>query len=308
MIKVFIDGQEGTTGLRISERLSARADLTVIEIDPELRKDVNEKKRLLNSADICFLCLPDAAAKESVSLVDNPNTIIIDASTAHRTEPGWAYGLPELSVNHREKIMLGKRICVPGCHASGFIASVYPLIEEGLIAKDYTHAVCSLTGYSGGGKSMIAAYESKDRDIELQSPRQYGLTQQHKHLKEMVHMTGVAQAPLFMPIVADFYSGMEVTVPLHLSDDTKMADIHSCLSNWYADAEMITVHPLGTEPSFMASNALSGKDNMEIFVTGNDERCLIIVRYDNLGKGASGAAVQCMNIALGLDETEGLSL
>ncbi len=306
MINVYIDGQEGTTGLRIRDRILARSDLRLLEIDPALRKDAGERRRLLNEADVCFLCLPDAAAIEAAGMMQNGG-IVIDASTAHRTLAGWAYGLPELSEAHRAMIATGRRIAVPGCHASGFIALAYPLIQKGLIPKDYPHTVCSLTGYSGGGKGMIAEYQGIDRSHDYESPRQYALTQQHKHLREMVAISGCSIAPVFMPIVADVYSGMEVTVPIHLIGATK-ADVHAALAAHYQDTPVIQVRELGAEPPYMAANAMTGSDGMELYVTGTDERCLLIARYDNLGKGASGAAVQCMNIALGLQETMGLSL
>ena len=308
MVKAYIDGQEGTTGLRIHERLSARDDIELIEIDPALRKDAAERKKLLNAADVCFLCLPDAAAKEAAAMMDNEHTILIDASTAHRTDADWAYGLPELSPAHRAKIASGKRIAVPGCHASGFIALVYPLIEAGLIPAEYPHAVHSLTGYSGGGKGMIAEYQGADRSVDLDSPRQYALTQQHKHLREMIAISGAKVAPIFMPIVADFYSGMEVTVPVHLTGEVTKAAVHAALKAHYQGSKLVSVMDLGAEPSFMAANALSGLDTMQITVSGNDERLILIARFDNLGKGSSGAAVQCLNIALGLDETTGLAI
>ncbi len=307
MKTVYIDGQEGTTGLRIRDRVMDRPDLRLIEIDPALRKDAGERRRLLNEADVCFLCLPDAAAIEAADMCENGG-ILIDASTAHRTADGWAYGLPELSRAHRAAIATGKRIAVPGCHASGFIALAYPLIQAGLLPVDYPHAICSLTGYSGGGKGMIAEYQGVDRAADYQSPRQYALSQQHKHLREMVAVSGVSVTPIFMPIVADFYSGMEVTVPVHLDGRAGKVELHAALAAHYQGSDVVTVKELGSEPPFMASNAMTGLDSMELYVCGNDERCLLVARYDNLGKGASGAAVQCMNIALGLDETLGLAL
>lgn len=304
MIKVFIDGREGTTGLRIEQRLSVRSDIELLTIDPSLRKDSATRARLLNQADVAFLCLPDAASIEAVSLIDNPNTIVIDASTAHRTLHGWAYGLPELSPEHRKNIMHGKRIAVPGCHASGFLALAYPLILSGLLPKNYPIACHSVTGYTGGGKSMISEYESSDRDISLDSPRQYGLSQEHKHLREMVTVSGLTLTPIFMPIVADFPQGMVVTLPLHKALLNGNPDIMAILTAHYQHQPMIKV--LDHSASFLPANALAGRDDMEIAVHGHQERIVLTARFDNLGKGASGAAIQCMNIALGLPEQESL--
>lgn len=309
MTRVYIDGREGTTGLRIYERLSARADVEMLIIDPTLRKDVQARKRLLNLADVAFLCMPDAAAVEAVKLMDDPDTILIDASTAHRTLDGWAYGLPELSEAHRRSIAGGKRITVPGCHASGFIALTYPLIQAGVLPPDYPVVCHSVTGYSGGGKGMIAEYQAEDRTGEFDSPRQYGLSQRHKHLKEMKAISGLSTEPVFTPIVADFYSGMVVTVPLFtklLKGPASLADLHALLSEHYRGQKLVRVLPMDDNPGFLGSNNLSGCDSMEIAVFGNDERVILTARFDNLGKGASGAAVQCMNIALGLPETTSL--
>ena len=310
MTKVFIDGSEGTTGLRIQQRLENRRNLEILALDEKLRKDPAARQDMINSADIAFLCLPDAAAKESASLAGDTVTII-DASTAHRVHPDWAYGFAELSDAHRAAIAGGKRIANPGCHASGFIALAYPLICAGILPKDYPIACHSLTGYSGGGKKMIAEYEAEGRNPELDSPRQYGLTQAHKHLPEMQHVCSLAQPPLFSPIVADYYAGMEVTVPLHakyLSGSFSLKQVHEAMADHYANQKLVKVLPFGEVPAFAGSNNLAGRDSMEILVTGNDERILLISRFDNLGKGASGAAIQNMNIALGLDETEGLTL
>lgn len=311
MIKtVFIDGKAGTTGLRIYQRLSERSDVSLLLLDDEQRKDPACRKEALNKADIAFLCLPDAAARESVSLVENPDTVIIDTSTAHRTHPDWAYGFPELSAQHKNKIESSKRIAVPGCHAGGFIALIYPLIEAGVIAPDTPLTCFSLTGYSGGGKSMIADYQSPDRDPLLSAPRQYGLAQTHKHLPEMKAVTGIAAPPVFCPIVGDFYSGMEVTVPLfgsYLQNSYDASGIKELYRKKY-QGPIVSFADAPDENGFLSALALGGKDSMQISVAGNDDRLLLIARYDNLGKGASGAALQCMNTVLGLDPTTGLSL
>ena len=312
--KVFIDGSEGTTGLRIHERLDNRDDIELLTITPELRKDPAERSRLINSSDITFLCLPDSAAREAVALVTNPNTRIIDASTAHRTEAGWAYGFPELSAKHREAIRTGKRIANPGCHASGFISLVYPLIAGGILPADYPVASFSLTGYSGGGKKMIAQYEASDRDAELDAPREYGLSQQHKHLKEMRLITGLSRAPLFTPIVSDYYSGMVVNVPLYtdlLNTTQTPESLQAFFADYYANEPFVKVMPLGAESEmsgFLSGNHLSGYDGMQIYITGNENRIQLSSVFDNLGKGASGAAIQCFNIMTGCDETKGLNL
>lgn len=312
--KVFIDGSEGTTGLRIHERLDNRDDIELLTIAPELRKDPAERNRLINSSDITFLCLPDSAAREAVALVTNPNVRIIDASTAHRTEAGWAYGFPELSAKHREAIRTGKRIANPGCHASGFISLVYPLIAGGILPADYPVASFSLTGYSGGGKKMIAQYEASDRDAELDAPREYGLSQQHKHLKEMRLITGLSRAPLFTPIVSDYYSGMVVNVPLYtdlLNTTQTPESLQAFFADYYANEPFVKVMPLGAESEmsgFLSGNHLSGYDGMQIYITGNENRIQLSSVFDNLGKGASGAAIQCFNIMTGCDETKGLNL
>lgn len=312
--KVFIDGSEGTTGLRIHERLDNRDDIELLTIAPELRKDPAERSRLINSSDITFLCLPDSAAREAVALVTNQNVRIIDASTAHRTEAGWAYGFPELSSKHREAIRTGKRIANPGCHASGFISLVYPLIAGGILPADYPVASFSLTGYSGGGKKMIAQYEASDRDAELDAPREYGLSQQHKHLKEMRLITGLSRAPLFTPIVSDYYSGMVVNVPLYtdlLNTTQTPESLQAFFADYYANEPFVKVMPLGSESEmsgFLSGNHLSGYDGMQIYITGNENRIQLSSVFDNLGKGASGAAIQCFNIMTGCDETKGLNL
>lgn len=312
--KVFIDGSEGTTGLRIFERFAKRDDIELLQISSELRKDPEEIKKFINASDITFLCLPDAAAREAVAMVENDNVCIIDTSTAHRTEQGWAYGYPELSKAHRNAIRSGKRIAVPGCHATGFVTLVYPLIAEGILPQDYPVSSFSLTGYSGGGKKMIAEYEGEDRPNELDSPREYALGQTHKHLKEMQKITGLLRQPLFSPIVADYYSGMVVSVPFYadmLHGTHTPKNIHQFFEDYYSGEQFIKVMPFGKEADyrgFLGGNGCSGWDGIEIYVTGNDERILVSSRFDNLGKGASGAAIQCLNIVLGCDEAKGLNL
>ena len=312
--KIFIDGSEGTTGLRIHERFGQRDDIELIPISAELRKDVEERKRLINQSDITFLCLPDAAARESVSLVENENVRIIDTSTAHRTEDGWAYGFPELSPVHRNRIKEGKRIAVPGCHATGFISLAYPIVSQGILPSDYPVAAFSLTGYSGGGKKMIAEYESDERPVELDAPREYALTQKHKHLKEMKKITGLSREPLFSPIVADYYSGMVVSLPLYidyLKKETSPEKLAKFFAEYYAGEQFIKVMPYGAEEELkgmMAGNGCSGWDGLKIYVTGNEERVVLHAQFDNLGKGASGAAIQCLNIMLGCEESKGLNL
>ncbi len=313
--KIFIDGSEGTTGLRIHERFSERDDVELLPIAPEKRKDISERRRLINQADIVFLCLPDVAARESVSLVENDNVRVIDTSTAHRTEEGWAYGFPELSEKHREKIREGKRIAVPGCHATGFISLVYPMIASGILPADYPLSAFSLTGYSGGGKRMIAEYEEKERAGELDAPREYALSQQHKHLKEMKEITGLLRQPLFSPIVADYYSGMVVSVPLYnefLKERNTPQGLQEFFADYYAGQRFITVEPFGAEEELygkmLAGNGCCGYDGLKIYITGNGERTVLSAQFDNLGKGASGAAIQCLNIMLGCGEDKGLNL
>ncbi len=307
MAKIFIDGSAGTTGLRIRERLAERSDLELITLTEELRKDTSARKDALNRADIAFLCLPDAAAIEAVSLMENPNTAIIDTSTAHRTNPAWEYGFPEL-LGRRERIAVSKRIANPGCHASGFVALIEPLVREGVIPADAALTCTSLTGYSGGGKKMIAEYEGDERDELLDAPRMYGLTQSHKHLPEMAKICGLTRDPVFCPIVAAFYSGMEVTVPLFgdliKGDAEQIGEIYQS----YYQNGLVHYCKTADEGGFLSANAFSGRDDMQITVTGNSDRILLIARFDNLGKGASGAAIQNMNVILGADETTGLNV
>ncbi len=310
MFKVFIDGREGTTGLRIIERLSKRKDIELMLIDEDKRKDLEERRKFLNACDVAFLCLPDAAAIEAVSLVENENVKIIDTSTAHRTNPDWVYGFPELKKEFREKLPNAKRVAVPGCHASGFNALISPLVEAGVIESDALITCFSLTGYSGGGKKMIAQYENEKSD-EMNSARIYALGQTHKHLPEMAAISGLENQPVFSPIVDDYYSGMLVTVPFFKSQvKGGIEAVKQVYLKKYADAKFIDVSDINGEStgSMLGSNNLSGKDKMQIFVCGNEERFTVSARFDNLGKGASGAAVQCMNIMLGFDETEGLDL
>ena len=309
MKTVFIDGKAGTTGLRIYERLGGRTDIEMITLPEAYRKDEKARREAINSADVAFLCLPDAAAREAVAMVDTPHTVIIDTSTAHRTDPAFAYGFPELSPSFEEKIKNSKRIAVPGCHASGFIALVYPLIANGILSPSARLSCHSVTGYSGGGKKMIAEYEAQDRDPLLGAPRQYALTQEHKHLKEMKAVTGLSASPIFCPIVSDFYSGMVVTVPLFKEDVGGASP--SALAEIYRELYRGPVVSYADDPSeggFLSGAGLSGKDGMQISVLGNADRMLLVARYDNLGKGASGAAVENLNIVLGLEKTLGLEL
>lgn len=309
MTKIFIDGKAGTTGLRIYERLEKFEGVELISLDDEKRKDPTCRKEALNNADIAFLCLPDDAARESVSLIENENTVVIDTSTAHRTLDDWAYGFPELSASHREKVKNSKRIAVPGCHASGFISLIYPLIEAGALDGSENLSCFSLTGYSGGGKKMIAEYEEK-KDELLGAPRQYGLTQNHKHLKEMVKISGLENAPAFCPVVGDFYSGMEVTVPVfksELKNGFNLEKIKEIYKNKYI-GPLVTYRDDLSENGFISAGVLSGKDSMIVSVFGNEDRILLTARYDNLGKGASGAAIECLNIVLGNADTNGLEV
>ena len=306
--KIFIDGKAGTTGLRIYERLEAFQGIELITLDDEKRKDPACRKAALNEADIAFLCLPDDAARESVSLIENDNTVVIDTSTAHRTLDDWAYGFPELSDAHREKLLNSKRVAVPGCHASGFISLVYPLVEAGALDGSEELSCFSLTGYSGGGKKMIADYEEEPDEL-LGAPRQYGLTQNHKHLKEMVKISGIENAPVFCPVVGDFYSGMEVTVPLfksQLKNGFDIEKIKELYKNKYNGP--LVKYCDDSEEGFLSAGILSGKDSMIVSAYGNEDRIILVARYDNLGKGASGAAVECLNIILGNDDTEGLEV
>ena len=307
MTKVFIDGSAGTTGLRIADRLAQRKDLTIMKLPEAVRKDISARKDAINSADIVFLCLPDDAAREAVSLVENDSVKIIDTSTAHRVDPAWAYGFPELA-GQKEKILHSNRIANPGCHASGFVALVAPLVENGIIPKEALLSSFSLTGYSGGGKKMIAEYEDPQRNPLLKGPRQYALTQQHKHLKEMVNVCGLQNTPVFCPIVGDFYSGMEVSVPLFAKDLQGTAeDIRQLYKTYYANGLVKVSHSADAD-GLLSAAAYSGRDDMCVGVFGNEERILLCARFDNLGKGASGAAIQNMNILLGVDETTGLNV
>lgn len=332
--KIFIDGREGTTGLKIFERLGKRTDIEILSIDEEKRKDSAERKRLINESDYTFLCLPDAAAVEAVSLCENPDTVIIDASTAHRTNPDWAYGFPELSPEHREKIRTSKRIAVPGCYASGFASIVYPLVKFGFIDPCYPVCCHAVSGYSGAGKKGIAQYENperanidKDAIDEFKSPRLYALTQEHKHLPEMMKISGLDFKPVFNPYVCDYFAGMAVSIPLHTRlmdmigtdafaqfgsvDRTHTGEALTLMyKKHYEGSRFVKVADfLGgdilTEP-FIASNPMAGTNNMQIIVYGNDDRLTVTSRFDNLGKGASGAAVQCFNISMGIDEGIGL--
>lgn len=315
-VKVYIDGSEGTTGLRINERFANRDDIEILSIPSELRKDPEERRKYINASDITFLCLPDSAAIEAVSLIDkdNDHTIIIDASTAHRTNEDWAYGLPELGPEFREKIKNGHRIAVPGCYASGFMMMVYPLVKMGIIATDYPVFVTALSGYSGAGKKAIALYESDEKTEDLYAPREYALSQQHKHLKEMKIIAGLDREPLFTPVVDDYYSGMIVSLPMytHLMKEKKTPEeLHAMFTKYYEGQDFIKVMPFGSEAegnNFFAANAYSGRDDAQIYITGNDDRILVTARFDNLGKGASGAAIQCMNIVMGCPDDTGLNV
>ena len=310
-MKVYIDGSAGTTGLQIYDRLADRRDLTLVTLPEERRKDPEARREALNNCDIAFLCLPGDAAREAVSMVENPDVRIIDASTAHRTESGWAYGFPELDDDHRAAIETGKRIANPGCHATGFIVSVYPLVKLGIVPEDYPLTCFSLTGYSGGGKKMIADYESPEKPEGLNSPRIYGLTQEHKHLAEMKKVCGLLRAPIFSPIVDDYYKGMATTVTLHadmLKPGTTLKRVREALDDWYMYRRLINVAPLNWGTPMIDANAFEGRDDLMLIVSGNDERITVTALFDNLGKGASGAAVQNMNILMGADELTGLNV
>ncbi len=308
---IYIDGKEGTTGLQIYERLGSRDDLTLLLIDEDKRKDPKERAKLMNQADIVFLCLPDAAAREAVTLVTNPNTRIIDASTAHRTNPDWDYGFPELSSEKRQAIANSKRVANPGCHATGFISIVYPLVKLGILPKDYPMSFFSLTGYSGGGKKMIASYESEDKPQEYFAPRIYGLSLNHKHLPEMKAVCEIDNPPVFAPVVDDYYKGMAGTLSLvnsKLNGNQTAEQIHKALCDYYKDQKFVTVAPFGGDTDMLGANTMAGKDSLKIVVCGNENQTMITALFDNLGKGASGAAVQNMNIMLGMDETTGLNI
>ncbi len=314
--KVYIDGSEGTTGLRINERFADRDDIEILKIDSDLRKDPDERRKFINASDITFLCLPDAAAIEAVSLIDkdNDHTVIIDASTAHRTEAGWAYGLPELGKEFRDNIKTSNRIANPGCYASGFLMDVYPLIKQGYIGTDYPVCVNALSGYSGAGKKAIALYEAEDKRNDLFAPRMYALAQKHKHLKEMKAISGLDKEPLFVPVVDDYYCGMIVTFPIYtdlMKKKYSPEDIHKMFTEFFAGEKFIKVMPFGSEEelsSFFHANDYTGRDDAKIYITGNEDRVLVTSIFDNLGKGASGAAIQCMNIRLGLPEETGLCI
>jgi len=313
MTKIFVDGAQGTTGLRIFERLAQRTDLTVLELPEERRKDAAARREMLHTADIAFLCLPDDAAREAVALAQGSRVRIIDASTAHRTDKDWCYGLPELSAELTARIASASRVAVPGCHASGFAALVYPLVQAEILSKKALLSCFSVTGCSGGGKPMIAQYADETRAEELDSPRQYGLTQTHKHLKEMHHISGLETAPIFSPIVADFYCGMAVSVPLHTAQILRRMEpqgLQEFYTAYYAGRKLLrsAAPQEGAADGFLAANTLAGRDCMEILVGGNERRLVLTARFDNLGKGASGAAVQCMNLMLGLPEETGLTL
>ena len=307
--KVYIDGKEGTTGLQIYERLSARQDIELLLIDEDKRKDARERGRLLNAADLAFLCLPDQAAREAVELVANDRTRIIDASTAHRTAPGWVYGFPELR-GRRDRILAARWVANPGCHATGFLSGVAPLVELGVLPADYPLTCYSLTGYSGGGKKMIAQYEG-EKTPDLFSPRTYGLNLEHKHLPEMTAQAGLTQPPVFCPVVDDYYKGMETVVMLHnrlLRGAPTARDLCDMLGAYYEGQALVHVAPFGEHPAQLAANAMAGRDDLTLYVCGDGARTAVIALFDNLGKGASGAAVQNMNLMLGFAETAGLNV
>lgn len=310
-ITVFVDGQEGTTGLRIHEYLAARRDVEVLRIAPEHRKDTAERARLLNAADVAFLCLPDVAAREAVALVNNPRTCLIDASTAHRTAPGWVYGLPELAPGQRQALRATKRIANPGCHATAFILLLRPLVDAGLVPATHPVSATSFTGYSGGGKKMIEQYQAQPLDPLLSSPRPYALSLSHKHLPEMAAHTGLQTPPVFMPVVSSFYNGLAVTVPLHLASlGTSGAALHAALTARYAGEPFVRVMPLSDPDTLEAGGldlkACNGTNRVDLLVFASGQHALLVARLDNLGKGASGAAVQSMNVHLGMDEGLGL--
>lgn len=308
--KIFIDGQEGTTGLKIRKRLRDRNDLEILTISDDERKNLNARLEMIKKSDITFLCLPDKASREIVENAEKDSRII-DASTYHRTNKEWTYGFPELNETQRGKIKESNRVAVPGCHATGFVSLVIPLISLDIVQKDYPFTCHSITGYSGGGKKMISQYEGDSRTLDLDSPRQYGLLMNHKHLPEMKFITGVEYAPIFQPIVSDYYSGMLFTTTLHgriLNKKVKPEEIRQVYSEYYKEEPFIQINKIEENPAdgFVSANELSEKDGLEIFVSGNEEQIVLMARYDNLGKGASGAAVQCMNIMLNLPEGKGL--
>ncbi|WP_147635152.1 N-acetyl-gamma-glutamyl-phosphate reductase [Treponema pectinovorum] len=313
MYKVFIDGKEGTTGLKIYERFAKRTDIEILLIDEEKRKVPAERAKMINSSDYTFLCLPDSASIEAVKLCTNPNVKIIDASTAHRINPDWAYGFPELSAEHRKRIASSKRVAVPGCYASGFASLVYPLVKNNIISPDYPLVCHAVSGYSGAGKKAIEQYNSPERNIELDSPRLYALTQEHKHLPEMALISGLKYKPIFNPYICDYFSGMSVTVSIHtrlMQKKLTGEELTSIFKEQYNSSKFVKCADfMGQDilsENFIAANTLAGTNNMQIFICGNDERLVLTSRFDNLGKGASGAAVQCMNIMMAIDEGTGL--
>ena len=309
--KVYIDGESGTTGLQIYERLGDRRDIELLRIDPDRRRDPAARKRLMDEAELVFLCLPDDAAREAAAMMEDSDTRIIDCSTAHRTAPGWVYGFSELCPGQREAIAGARRVANPGCHATGFISIVAPLVTAGVLPADYPLTCFSLTGYSGGGKKMIAQYEENDKGKELYSPRIYGLSQAHKHLPEMEQICGLTRVPVFCPVVDDYYKGMATTISLHSALLKGRADarrVWEILSHHYREQKLIRVAPLGWDEPMIAANTMAGRDTLTLIVNGNEERITVTALFDNLGKGASGAAVQNMNLMLGLPETEGLNL
>ena len=309
--KIFIDGKEGTTGLRIYDRIGSRSDIELIVLPEELRKDPDARRRAINESEITFLCLPDAASREAVAMIENPDVKIIDTSTAHRVAPGWIYGFPELSAGQASAIAASHRVANPGCYATGFISLVRPLVELGFLSPDSAVTAHALSGYSGAGKKTIAVYEASDRPAELDSPRLYALGLAHKHLPEMKAMTGLTRTPIFTPMICDYYCGMTVSVPLFLDQlkDGSVQALREAYADFYAGQPFIRVAPEGMpESGFLGSNNMAGRDSLEIFVTGNGEQAHCTARFDNLGKGASGAAIECMNIMLGQDPTTGLDL
>ena len=309
--KIYIDGQEGTTGLEIHQRLAERDDIELLSIDPDKRKDLTERKRLINEADLVFLCLPDAAAVEAVGLIENSHTRVIDASTAHRTAPGWVYGFPELYKDPAQTVGTARFIANPGCHATGFLAAAAPLAALNVLPRDYPLTCFSLTGYSGGGKKMIAEYEASDKGNELYSPRVYGTTLKHKHLAEMQKISGLEAPPVFCPVVDDYYKGMETVVMLHnrlLRGAPTARDLCDMLGAYYEGQTLVHVAPFGEHPAQLAANAMAGRDDLTLYVCGDGARTAVIALFDNLGKGASGAAVQNMNLMLGFAETAGLNV
>jgi N-acetyl-gamma-glutamyl-phosphate reductase len=309
--KVYIDGKEGTTGLQIYERLGGREDIELLLIDEDKRKDTEERRKFLNEADLVFLCLPDAAAEEAVGLIENPDTRVIDASTAHRTAEGWVYGFAELLPGQKQRIKYAKRVANPGCHATGFLSAAAPLVELGVLPRDYPLTCYSLTGYSGGGKKMIAEYEDPDRNALLDAPAPYAIGLRHKHLPEMQRLAGLEYPPVFLPVLGDIYKGMTTCIMLQnrlLKGEPTAADICDMLTGYYDGQRLVRVRPFEDAPARLYTSAMAGKDALELVVSGHEGQTLITAQFDNLGKGASGAAVQNMNIMLGFDETTGLNV